>query len=310
MIKNTLRMDPTRTTALRRRFQAEMLRRVGNLKRDVWNFIFVQDALGLKDRPTGPAALDRLLGNEARLEGRPDEPLTVLAAPLPGEFRFRTDAGKIEAFRDWLREQIDAHMLKPVGGGDPTRPWTAPYIESAYKRGMVNAYAKVREQDALNDAPFFTKSQVLFIKEAFGQPETTRKLELLFTRTYEDLSGITDEMARQLSRVLADGMVSGLGPRQVARDMMDAIDGISDRRALVLARTEIIHAHAEGQLDAMTELGVTEAGVDVEWSTAGDDQVCPQCEEMDGQTFAVEDSHGLIPLHPNCRCSWIPHLFK
>jgi len=27
---------------------------------------------------------------------------------------------------------------------------------------------------------------------------------------------------------------------------------------------------------------------------------------MEGEVFTVEEAHGMIPLHPNCRCTWIP----
>lgn len=307
---NILKQDPTRTTMLRRKFQAEMLRHIGSLKRDVWDFVVVQDALGLEAGLRLPTTTEGLLANSIALDAESSDQIVVLARPQPREFQFRTSAGKVKAFRDWLKEQVAAKVLKPVDPKDPNKPWTAPYIESAYKRGAVNAYARTKASDSIKDKNFFDKSQAEFIKTAFGQPETTKKIELLATRTFEDLVGITDAMAQKLNRVLADGMVEGLGARDVARNMMEEIDGITDRRALTLARTEIIHAHAEGQLDSMTELGVEEVGVEAEWSTAGDDRVCPQCEEMEGKTFPIEEAHGLIPLHPNCRCTWVPHIPK
>lgn len=308
--RNVLRQDPTRTTMLRRKFQSEMLRHIGDLKRDVWDFVVVQDALALEVGRRAPATAESLLGNAIALDPESSDQLVVLARPQPREFQFRTDAGKIRAFRDWLKEQVAAKVLRPVDPKDPSKPWTAPYIESAYKRGVVNAYARTKASQSLKDKSFFDKSQAEFIKTAFGQPETTSKLELLSTRTFEDLVGITDAMAQKLNRILADGMVEGLGPRDVARNMMDEIDGLTDKRALVLARTEIIHAHAEGQLDGMTELGVEEVGVEAEWATAGDDRVCPECEAMEGETFPIDEAHGLIPLHPNCRCTWVPAIPK
>ena len=43
-----------------------------------------------------------------------------------------------------------------------------------------------------------------------------------------------------------------------------------------------------------------------EWSTAGDDMVCPSCGELEGVIMTVKEARGLLPYHPNCRCSWIP----
>lgn len=67
-----------------------------------------------------------------------------------------------------------------------------------------------------------------------------------------------------------------------------------------------IAAHAEGQLLALEEMGVEEVGVAIEWSTAGDDRVCPLCSEMEGVVLKLEEAHGKIPLHPQCRCAWLP----
>jgi SPP1 gp7 family putative phage head morphogenesis protein len=145
-----------------------------------------------------------------------------------------------------------------------------------------------------------------FLQSAFGAPERVSKIELLATRAFEDLRGITSAMGQQINRILADGMSHGLGPGTMAKTMADTISGISRTRAEVLARTETIHAHAEGQLDSFEDLKIPTLGVMVEWSTAGDEKVCEACEDMEGRTFKIEESRGLIPRHPNCRCAWIP----
>ncbi len=138
-------------------------------------------------------------------------------------------------------------------------------------------------------------------------PETREKVELLAGRTFDELENVTDDMANKLSRVLSDGLVQGKNPREIGLDIADEID-VSENRAQVIARTEIIRAHAEGQLEAFEKLGVDEVGVDVEWSTAGDLRVCPECAELEGTVYSIEDAHGLIPYHPQCRCSFLPHM--
>lgn len=307
-----LRADPTRTTLIRRQFQIEMRRRFNLIKKDVFEFVFALDALGLRAQfasgPGTPGRLAGLLGMPIARNEASDDPLTTLAAPQPREFQFLTDANKIKAFRDWLKEQVRLRILSPSKDGDPGKPWTAKFIESSYKRGRTNAFAKVKQKQALQDQGFVDKAQIEFLKTAFGQPETTKKIELLATRSFQELEGITEAMAQKLNRVLANGMVEGTGAAAIAKQMTDEIDGITDQRALVLARTEVIHAHAEGQLDSFTELGVEQVGVEAEWSTAGDDRVCPECEAMEGKTFSMDEAHGMIPLHPNCRCTWIPSI--
>jgi SPP1 gp7 family putative phage head morphogenesis protein len=104
---------------------------------------------------------------------------------------------------------------------------------------------------------------------------------------------------------LADGLAQGDHPKKIARALTATVEGISRKRAIVLARTEVIHAHAEGQLDGFEELGIDELGMLAEWSIA-DDGACPLCRPRAGQVYTVAEARGLIPLHPGCRCAWVP----
>jgi hypothetical protein len=74
----------------------------------------------------------------------------------------------------------------------------------------------------------------------------------------------------------------------------------------VIARTEVIRAHAEGQLDALEELGVEELGVEVEWTVTEDSRLCPLCAALKGVVLTLDEAKGLLPRHPNCRCAFIP----
>lgn len=305
-----LRQDPTRTGLIRRQFEAEMRRRVQALRRDVIEFLVTLDALGLKDEASfGQTPGERLKavsgGVIAQNEGSDSLP-TINARPQPREFQFKTKADKVKAFRTWLEEQIDTRLLRPGKGSDPNKPWTSKYIESAYKKGRVNAFIRSRRKENIFDEGFFTKQQEAFLRSSFAQAEMTSKIELLATRAFEELRGVSSSMAQQMNRILAQGMADGKGAVQIAREMAKKIEGISKTRALLIARTEIINAHAEGQLDGFQELGVGSLGVDVEFSTAGDDRVCPVCAGMEGKIFTIEEARGVIPVHPNCRCAWIP----
>ena len=88
--------------------------------------------------------------------------------------------------------------------------------------------------------------------------------------------------------------------------MQKNIQGLSRTRARAIARTEVMFAHAEGQLDCFQRLGVEELGIMAEFSTAGDDLVCTKCLPYEGKEYTVDEARGLIPIHPNCRCTWIP----
>jgi len=41
--------------------------------------------------------------------------------------------------------------------------------------------------------------------------------------------------------------------------------------------------------------------------TAGDDKVCPRCEDIaDSGPYTIDEARGLIPAHPSCRCAFDP----
>jgi SPP1 gp7 family putative phage head morphogenesis protein len=224
---------------------------------------------------------------------------TLLTMVREREFEFTTDANKLKAFNEWFKQQVDANVFSVAPGTDPTKPWTAEYVESAYRKGLFNAYMSARDPElGLEEVGGQTSES--FMRSAFNQPEVRSKIELLATRSFEQLKGITAQMGSDMNRILAQGMADGSNPRTIAREMQARIGKLTRQRAEVIARTEVIHSHAEGQLDAFDKLGVKELGIMAEWSTAGDDRVCPFCLEREGKIYTVDEARGLIPLHPNC----------
>jgi SPP1 gp7 family putative phage head morphogenesis protein len=281
MVKSTMRIDPSRTGLLRRKFLSDLNRRLKKIVFAIRTLMVEEDAFGLEPR----------------------KPLVVHAYQ---QFAFTTDANKLRAFQQWLKSQVDAGILTVSGAGVLGQPWTYQYVDSAYRQGMIRAFIDTHKVSLAKTPEWYTGTREQFLRTAFAQPMALGKLELLSTRTYEQLQGVTAAMSQQLGRALSVGLVSGWGPMKVAREMQKTVAGISRTRARMLARTEIMHAHAEGQLDSFELLGVEKLGIIAEWSTAGDDLVCERCYEMEGQTFSIDEARGLIPLHPNCRCVWIP----
>lgn len=245
------------------------------------------DVFGLDDRE--PMTFNVLVSNQLNIDRQ--------------AWRFLTNDQKLTEFNKWFQKQIDEDILQVDFQGDP---WTAKYVESAYRKGSIRTYTDVHRSELAEASDVFEGSREQFLRQAFAQPERVSKIKFLFTRSLEELRGISAAMAQQVNRVLADGLSQGLGPRTLARRITNTISGINRTRALTLARTEVIAAHAEGQLDSFEDLGVREIQAMVEWSTAGDDRVCPECEALEGTVFTIDEARGLIPRHPNCRCAWIP----
>jgi SPP1 gp7 family putative phage head morphogenesis protein len=212
----------------------------------------------------------------------------------------RDDAGKMQAFKQWLASQVDNEVLQ--NSTLDNDKWLAAYIDDAFQRGRSRGFDDVKKQARqFQNNNFYNGTKQEFLRSAFGGPAGPERVKALLSRSFSDLKGVTDAMASQMQRTLADGLIQGISPREIARQLADRLDKIGKTRALTIARTEIIRAHAEGQLESMDALGVEKVGIMAEWSTAGDDLVCPLCSPLEAMSLKIKEARGMIPRHPNCR---------
>lgn len=283
---NSLRADPTRTATLRRLFLAALKKRFKRLAALIVDKIVQQDSFGLAPRYKMLPEMNQLTINL--------------------EWAALSSTDQASAFRDWLATQVSVEILTALNTSEGA--WWKAYIDQAFQKGMARSFDDMKKAGWLDgDLPanFYLGSKEDFLKSAFMQPVTAEKLQLLAERVFTELEGVTDAMAQKLTRALIDGLIAGNGPREIARELVEQLN-ILYHRAETIARTEIIRAHAEGQLDLMEKMGAKRLKVLVEWSTAGDDRVCPQCADKEGKVMTLDEARGIIPLHPNCRCAWIP----
>lgn len=220
-------------------------------------------------------------------------------------WQFASDPEKIKQFKAWLKTQI----IADITGKSERELWEA-YTKEGLQKGAGRAFDDTRRPQRVRDQmagrmDFYQGSRDEFLRSSFHQPVAIEKVQLLAARSFDELEDISTTMATRMTRHLTDGLVRGASPREIARDLDRDIE-IGRGRALTIARTEIIRAHAEGQLMALEQLGVEEVGVAVEWSTAGDDKVCELCQPLEGVVLKLDEAKGMLPRHPNCRCAWVP----
>lgn len=270
-----LKADPSQTYMLRKRFENLVKAKFNQFKKIVWALVTKEDAFGLK------------------------EPTVNI------RWKFRTNPAKVEEFRKWLQKQTDEGIIEANSSDDPNKWWDR-FILEAYEKGQGSSFEKTNPKKLGESLDFYKGTREQFLRDSFARPETKEKIQLLASRVFTDLKGVTEAMSSQMARVLTQGLASGQGPFSIAKEMVKAIDTIGINRARVIARTEVIRAHAEGQLDALEVMGVEEVGVAVEFDDAGDGRVCPRCQALDGIVLTVKEAHGMIPVHPQCRCAFLP----
>lgn len=292
--------DPTETTALRNAFSRGMNRRFDELIKVIRVAVVDQDCFGAQKRMV----------------------TQQMYPPGYHAFDYTRSAARVEAFMQWLRLQVNRGILtvqqyRQIGEAVESA-WTNMYVADSYKRGIMRARYEMGK--AGMKVPSIEDSGG--IDAVFGLPFHMDRVGLLYTRVFNELTGVTEAMANMISQILAQGMIDGDGPRLLARKMIAAIDGtgagtlgITDklgrfisakRRAEMIARTETIRAFHLAAIQEYRNWGVLGIQVKAEWITAGDDRVCAKCESMEGRTFTLDEIEPMIPAHPLCRCLALP----
>jgi len=307
------RRDPTRTTTLRNRYAAEMRKRFTQLRGQIWDAIVTQDVFGIAG------------GHEGLRQADTNNVTTLQANQTrPGRraFAFTRMPDKVGMFMRWLEIQVERGLLETSRrqqfGQAIESSWQDIYIEDSYKRGVQRAAYEIHR----GRFPGQSVEERGGIQAVLGTPMHLDRVGVIYTRAFRELKGITDTMDQHISRVLAQGMADGDGPRTLARKINATITGAgagelgirdslgrfipAQRRAEILARTEVIRAHHSGMMQEYRNWGVEGVSVVAEFRTAGDDRVCDECAGLEGQFFSLDEAENLIPVHPQCRCIVMP----
>ena len=283
-------VDPTRTKTLRRTYAQRLRGAFARINAVIREGVESEDVFGLRDD------IEAL-------------------AEKPPSMRFESTATKRERFRAWLRQQLQDEALSVISGASNT------WIQSAYGRGFQRAATELRKRGV--------QVETRELSTVFNAPVAKRELQRLYTRNFQTLKGITEDLDEAISDVLATGFAEGYNPRKMARSLTDRVDAIGKHRATVLARTEIIRAYNAGTLDRYEEHSdeIEGVGIKSEFVTAGDTRVCPICEALEGRVMATDEARSETfsfdaaddqpdslsgdyplhpPIHPQCRCALLP----
>ncbi len=300
------RYDPTRTLTLRNRFVSDLNKRFRELRGEIRRAIVDQDVFGLSGTNGSPTTNG--IGLTANVQRR--------------AFSFPRSQDKVSSFMEWLEGQVNTTILevrqREQIGQAIDQAWTNVYIEDTYKRGVQRARYEMKR--AGYDIPSVADSGGL--QAVMDIPVHADRLGLLYTRTYNELRGVTDAMDQQISRVLAQGIADGDNPMLLARKLNATISGKgigdlgltdtlgryipAERRARMIARTEVIRAHHQASIQEYRNWQVEGVRVQAEWRTAGDERVCDECDALQGEVFTLQEIEGMIPVHPQCRCFALP----
>ena len=116
----------------------------------------------------------------------------------------------------------------------------------------------------------------------------------------ELLSRYGPENATKITAEIRSGIVSGKGPRAVAKQAQKAT-GVPLSQALTISRTEINRAHREStRLNYAANSNIVKGYRRV---ATKDATTCVACIALDGTAYETNEP---LDSHPNCRCAMVP----
>lgn len=274
------KQDLTRTTSLHRReFFPALMSRFRALRGAIRTTVgYENDALQLRQRGSATAAADDV------------QPAQT--------FLFTTDAEAQDEFMRWLDLQLDRGILERTDRGRVRRGehWTARYDTAAYQRGLDDAATRLQVSGVV-----VTEAS---LEGAFNLPIHQDTLEDIYTRTYDELDGITSDVADVVRRELATAIERGENPDKVARRLTGSVSDMDRSRAQTLSRTEISNAYNTGAAKRYERYGIEEVNILT-------NSPCKLCASLAADNpYPIEEASTLVPdsTHPNCICSIGPNV--
>lgn len=188
---------------------------------------------------------------------------------------------KVKGFTDWVSRKAQQVF---------TSGWEKVQIRKAFTKSGKRSIRKA-DKDLANSPVL---DQML---------EGSDQMEILMNRTSLEFAAVATRLSKSMAREVSEGLMGG----ETARQILDRVDEQLDKEQPErLIHTEVTRAAAWGALVAYGILGIEEVVAEVEFTTQGDSRVCPECSGLNGRIYKVEESFGVIPVHPRCRCYWNP----
>lgn len=183
--------------------------------------------------------------------------------------------------------------------------------------GFAETAVRNQQREAVHAAE---RNALELVQEALVEAPATLTLRLatswshLPSAAVEDLVGFASdgsplkdlfdsfgpEGSQAVRRALINGVATGQGPRQIARQVRDDL-GIQLTRALTISRTETLRSYREASRRSY------QANDDVvegwTWLAGLSGRTCASCLAMNGTVHPLSEG---LDSHPNCRCAMVP----
>jgi len=261
------------------------------------------------------------IGLDVKAEGSFLLPFSVVEVPAKGSLRpivkslssdgktafWRAFAAKTEAEERWFVSELkklwgdqEKEVIRRLRAGD--NPHDALFDElearNIFDKAMLPILTRVFERHYQDGLDLLTPQ----MPHQDSKQVDERARLWLATRSLELAKLLNGTTIKQLRATLVEGFEAGESIPNLTNRVVEYYGQANKVRAQMVARTETIAASVEGNLRGYETAGVETA----EFYTAEDGRTCDICAPLHGREYAVKETHGMIPLHPQCRCVFLP----
>jgi len=222
---------------------------------------------------------------------------------------FNVNPDQLRAYMLFFQRELDRLIV-----GD----WQEKYQRRSYQLSIDRANQELKRQGvrltSLEGGSALTALELSAVIASFDSiapnlfnPVHQEALAFLFTRSFEALSGLSQEMARNVRTILFNGAQQGLGINEIARQINERVS-VGRSRARLIAQTETIQAFQRGTINQTTLAGeFLGEDIGLRWLTRRDNKVRHLHAGWHGKVFTQENAFKNINISPwNCRCGLAP----
>ena len=243
----------------------------------------------------------------------------------------RPTADILAEFRDWLSSLLRETVVDPVSTRAVRngRHWTASSVRGVYEHALKRADTALRTNS--HTPPETAPAAVLGAITGTGArgsqrfPAHADLLRTTYERVVRDLRDDVREAEQAILRAVDDAVSEGASRRDVANAATDRVSAVGQTETAKLVHGSVVILVSLAALQRYRNAGVEEVGVvpearpdggeevsNLQWGTAGDADVCPECEDLSEKKWPIKAfSTGDAPVpvrdtHVRCRCFLIP----
>ncbi|MBS4535824.1 minor capsid protein [Clostridium sp. D2Q-14] len=167
-------------------------------------------------------------------------------------------------------------------------------VEKGFKEDITKGYQENYDitMKAIGELEYSTPSEKM-IEELVKYPWSGENFS---NRLWEN----TRILERNLNEIMVRGLVQGQTIVEIATELDNRMKkGYNEAHRLV--RTETMHYLNESSIQAYKDADIEK----IQFLAALDERTCPECGGEHGKRYKI-DKAPILPLHPNCRCTYIP----